>query len=220
MSSPRRVGTETSKTRAVLLDSTEQLMLDKGYAGVTYRSVAAKAGVTAGLVQYYFPTLDDLFIALLRRRSERNLERLVEALDVHADQPLRVVWEFSRDETTAALMMEFMALANHRKVIRAEIADVTERARKVQLDALSARWREYGLADLSPTALLFLMAGIPKMILLEEAFGLSTAHAEVLRLVERRLDSVEPRKTTRKPSTPNAKKEHADSKAEGISDDR
>ena len=56
-------------------------MLERGYSAVTYRSVAATAGVTAGLVQYYFPTLDELFLALLRRRSERNHELLLEALE-------------------------------------------------------------------------------------------------------------------------------------------
>ena len=55
MASTRRVGAETSKTRDLLLDCVERLMLDTGYAGVSYRAVAAKAGVTAGLVQYYFP---------------------------------------------------------------------------------------------------------------------------------------------------------------------
>ena len=33
----------------------------------------SRAGVTGGLVQYYFPTLDDLFLALLERRSDRNV---------------------------------------------------------------------------------------------------------------------------------------------------
>src|SRR5262249_7375273 len=65
----RRVGATTSKKRDELLDAVERLMVREGYAAVTYRAVAAKAGVTAGLVQYYFPTLDDLFTAAIRRRS-------------------------------------------------------------------------------------------------------------------------------------------------------
>ena len=195
MASPRRVGTETSKTRSVLLDSTERLMLDQGYAAVTYRSVAAKSEVTAGLVQYYFPTLDDLFIALLRRRSERNLEKLLERLEAQAGEPLRVLWEYSSDETTAALLMEFMALANHRKTIRAEIAEVIERSRKVQLDVLAERWNDLGVRteDLPPAALLFLLAGIPKMMLLEGAFGIATGHPEIISVVEQHLERVEPR---------------------------
>ena len=55
--SPRRVGAETSKTRDALLDCVEAMMLEDGYASVSYRALAAKAGVTASLVQYYFPSL-------------------------------------------------------------------------------------------------------------------------------------------------------------------
>ena len=126
--SPRRVGTETSRTRAQLLDCVEQLMLDKGYAAISYRAVAAKADVTAGTVQYYFPTLDDLFVATVRRRSEQGRQRLVEALQDRADQPLRTLWEYTKDETTSALVLEFMALANHRRSIRNEITDATTAA--------------------------------------------------------------------------------------------
>lgn len=195
----RRVGAETSKTRDVLLDCVERLMIEKGYAAVTYRAVAAKAGVTAGLVQYYFPTLDDIFVAAIRRRSEQNLERLSEALRTHADEPLRVLWEYSRDESTAALTTEFMALGNHRKSIRSEIAEVTERVRHVQLEALMATWGENALpeGDLSPAALLFLITGIPKLIRLEKSVGVSTAHAEVLEAFERHFDAIEPRAGTR-----------------------
>jgi AcrR family transcriptional regulator len=203
MASPRRVGAETSKTRATLLDGTEQLILEAGYAAVTYRNVAAKAGVTGGLVQYYFPTLDDLFLALLRRRSDANLERLLAALEERPDEPLRIIWEFNTDETSAGLMMEFLALANHRKSIQSEIAEVTRRARKVQVDALAVRWPQYASSaeGLSPGSLLFLMATVPKMMLLEESVGIAAAHDDVLRLVEGYLDSVEPTRARRRMQT-------------------
>ena len=55
MAATRRVGTLTSKTRALLLDVTEQLMLDEGYAAVSSRSVAARAGVKAPLVPLLLP---------------------------------------------------------------------------------------------------------------------------------------------------------------------
>ena len=138
--SPRRVGAETSKTRDVLIDSVERLMSEEGYASVTYRAVAAKAGVTPSLVQYYFPTLDDIFLATIRRRTDRNVTRLTEALEEHPDDPLRVLWQYSWAEATGALITEFMALGNHRKSIRAEIAEVTEKVRRVQLEALERRF--------------------------------------------------------------------------------
>ncbi len=85
--SPRRVGAETSKTRDALLDCVETMMLEEGYASVTYRAVAAKAGVTPSLVQYYFPTLDDIFLAAIRRYSDRNLELLRRGLENRAEDP-------------------------------------------------------------------------------------------------------------------------------------
>ncbi|MFD0685979.1 TetR/AcrR family transcriptional regulator [Actinomadura fibrosa] len=194
MASPRRVGTETSKTRDLLLDCVERLMLEKGYAGVTYRAIAAKAGVTPGLVQYYFPTTDEVFVAAIRRRSQQNLERLAEALRSRADQPLHVLWDYSRDESTAALTTEFLALGNHRTSIRAEIADWTERVRRLQVEALDAaiRRRPVALGPLSPGTLLFLVTGIPKLVRLEEGVGIASAHAEVVKEFEEYLDSVEP----------------------------
>jgi AcrR family transcriptional regulator len=197
----------------MLLDCVEQMMRDEGYAAVTYRAVAAKAGVTAGLVQYYFPTLDELFIAAIRRRSEQNIARLAEALRTKADQPLRSLWEYSRDESTAALTTEFLALGNHRKSIQSEIAQVTERVRRLQLDALSARLGKKGvdIGRLSPRVLLFLLTGIPKLIRLEAGVGVSTAHAEVVKAFEEYLDSVEPsaRARRRKPSARRSKKQPA-----------
>src|SRR4051794_22052578 len=138
--SSRRVGAETSKTRDVLLDCVEKMMLEEGYASVTYRALAAKAGVTSSLVQYYFPTLDDIFIAAIRRYSERGIAYLTDLMQRRTDDPLRAVWEYSWDEATGAMITEFMALGNHRKSIRAEIAAVTENVRKLQLDALVAKF--------------------------------------------------------------------------------
>jgi AcrR family transcriptional regulator len=178
----------------VVLDAAERVMLEDGYAAITYRSLAEGAGVTPGLVQYYFPTLDDMFLALLRRRSEHNHERLLAELERREEEPLRIIWEFSNDETSAALLTEFMALASHRKVIRAAILEVIQRTRKAQLEVLKARWGHYrhSSGGLSPEALLFLLHMIPKMLQLEESFGMSVAHGEVLRAVEGRLNEVEP----------------------------
>ncbi len=205
--STRRVGAETSKTRDALLDWVEKMMLAEGYASVTYRALASNAGVTPSLVQYYFPSLDDIFIAAIRRYSERNLKYLVATLTERPD-PLRAVWEYSWDEATGAMMTEFMALSNHRKSIRVEIAAVTEAVRKVQLDALTAKFgkRARPIGDLSLPALQLLISGLPKFLNLEEGIGVKTAHAEVTDAFERYIDSVEPPKAPQKRKPPTNKR--------------
>lgn len=172
-------------------------MLDSGYASVSYRALAAKAGVTPSLVQYYFPTLDDIFVAAIRRRRDKNVQRLADRLQSNPDEPLHVIWEYSWDEATGALMTEFMALGNHRKSIRAEIADVSERARQVELDAVRAN-RNLADGDLSPDALVLLISAIPKFLNLEKGIGVQMAHRELVDAVERYLGSLEPKTRSRK----------------------
>lgn len=201
-SSPRRVGAATSKTREALLDCVQKMMLEDGYASVSYRALATKAGVTPSLVQYYFPTLDGIFLAAIERYSERNLKHLANALREREDDPLHAVWEYSWDEATGTLMTEFMALANHRKSIRAAIADVTERVREVQLEAVAAAFGTGAGPDgrLSASAALLLVSGLPKLLNLEEGIGVDTAHTELVEVAERYLDSVEPPKKPAKRS--------------------
>ncbi|HVA10361.1 MAG TPA: helix-turn-helix domain-containing protein, partial [Acidimicrobiales bacterium] len=134
--SPRRIGTESSKTRAALLDAAERLMLDEGYAAVTSRHVAAEAGLKPQLVHYYFRTMDDLFLALFRQRTEQGFERRAKAF--LSDQPLWSFWELSREPRGTALTMEFVALGKHRRAIRAEIMSSAERFRSDQLRAIGS----------------------------------------------------------------------------------
>jgi len=190
----RRVGAVTSKKRYEILDCVERLMAREGYAAVTYRAVAAKAQITPGLVQYYFPTLADLFTAAIRRRSEQNVARLTAALESRPEEPLRVLWEYSQEESTSALTTEFLALGNHRKSIASEIAEVSEQVRRLQVAAIARHIPAGGidLEGLSAAALLFLVTGVPKLIRLEEGVGLTATHKEVVRFFESFLDATEP----------------------------
>ena len=141
----------------------------------------------APLVHYYFPTLDDLFIAAFRRRSERNLERLANALQ--GDDPLQTLWDYANDRAHVVLTFEFLALANHRKAIQAEMGEVAERFRKVELEAFTSMAAASGidLDEFPPDALLLIMMAIPTTVVYEEAIGMSTGHEHALMLVERYL---------------------------------
>jgi AcrR family transcriptional regulator len=191
MASTRRIGAPDSKTRASLLDATEQLMLEDGYAAVSSRRVASTAGLKPQLVHYYFRTMDDLFLEVLRRRAEQNLERYGRALT--SDRPLRALWALTTDARGAALTMEFAALANHRKAIRTEIALYAERFRRVQLEVLAGVLEASGIsADRCPPVVALLaMTGISQVIALERALGIMTGHDETLAFVEHHIDQLE-----------------------------
>ena len=110
-----------------LLDVTEQVMLADGYAAVASRRVAAAAGVTPALVHYYFKTIDDLFLAVIRRRGAQYAKRQERALS--SPRPIHALWELSTDRAGTGLLMEFIALANHRKVIAVHIAEQVAESR-------------------------------------------------------------------------------------------
>jgi AcrR family transcriptional regulator len=159
-------------------------MLEEGYAAVTSRRVAAAAGLKPQLVHYYFRTMDDLFLALFRRRAEQGLERQTRAFE--SDQPLWAVWELSRDPRGNALTMEFTALANHRKEIRAEIAASAERYRSELHQGLQAVFARYGVgAELPPLVCTVLLTSLSRVLVIErETLGMTTGHAETVAFVE------------------------------------
>ena len=142
-SQPRRIGATDSKTRARLVEAAEELLLEEGYAAVTSRRVGARAGLKPQLVHYYFRTMDDLFIEVFRRRAEANFTRFERSMAAHPS--LRTLWRLNADLRGAAFSVEFVALANHRKAIRAEIARYAERFRTAQLEALTAALEAHGI---------------------------------------------------------------------------
>jgi AcrR family transcriptional regulator len=180
-----------SVTRRMLLDATMQIMLEEGYAGATSRRVAARAGVKPALVHYYFPNMDELYLAVFREGAQANLDRQQEALA--SAKPLRALWEEASEPRGARLLMEFMALANHRKAIRAELALWAERWRDVQITALDEILAGHGAEGewRTPAVVSVLMACVGRMLVLEDALGISTGHEELRALISQAVDDVE-----------------------------
>jgi AcrR family transcriptional regulator len=189
---PRRLGAPDSKTRARLVDAAEQLLLEEGYAAVTSRRVGAAAGLKPQLVHYYFRSMDDLFVEVFRRRADENLARVERA--IAGGSSLRTLWELNADPRGAAFMIEFVALANHRKVIRAEIASYAERYRAMQLEALTAALANAGVTDeqVPPVVALLLMTGLSQVLSIEQAIGVTAGHQGTLEFVEAAIDRLEP----------------------------
>jgi AcrR family transcriptional regulator len=192
MTSQRRIGTPDSATRHALLDAALHLMLHEGYASVTSRKVAAKAGLKPQLVHYYFRTMDDLFLALVHRGGELSLERQERAFA--SPTPLRALWTFSIDPAGATLSMEFSALGNHRKAIRAELAAYADRYRQAQGEGLARVLEGYGvdLGTFPLEATSVFLTSLAQILVMEDALGLTRGHAEMLAAVEGWMARYEP----------------------------
>lgn len=191
MTSTRRIGTADSRSRSALLDAAERLLVDQGYAAVTSRKIAAAADLKPQLVHYYFRTMDDLYLAMFRRRADEGLVRQAQVLDSPA--PLRALWEFSSAPAGIAFAMEFNALATHRPAIRSEIGRYAEEFRRKQLEILAAVFERNGIdtKEFPPVALLVLMTSVSRMVVMEQRLGMSSGHAETREFVERLIDRYE-----------------------------
>jgi AcrR family transcriptional regulator len=191
MTSARRIGTPEAKNRALLLEAAEQLMLEEGYAAVTSRRLANKAGLKPQLVHYYFRTMEELFVEVFRRRADEGLQ--IQARALQSGQPLWALWRFGTDPDFTRISMEFMALANHRKEMRSEIAYYAERFRDEQRKAVTAALERYGVAtsELPPVVWTVLMSSLSRFLVLEQALGMSAGHAETIELVESHLRRLE-----------------------------
>jgi len=173
-----------SDTRGRLMAATAAIIREEGYAAATSRRVAERAGVKSALVYYYFPTMDDLYLAVMRAGAELALERMRRAL---ADEdPLRALWLINTDGRVTRLNTEFMALANHRKAIGAELKVYAERVRDIETAAVTLVLRAHGIDTdaFPPVVMSILLTGAARIICNEGAVGMVQGHDELRAFVE------------------------------------
>jgi AcrR family transcriptional regulator len=191
MAQERRPRPATEEKRRRILDAVEEIMLKEGYAAVSSRSVAAAVGIQAPLVHYYFPTIDDLFVAVLQRRGSRNVERMAEALD--SPEPLRAWWRLASDPRGTAMFVELLAAANHRVALKAEMGGIAREIRRMQLESLDSLLSEYGLDkdDLPPALVAAAIQGLAFSAVQDQVAGYDTAPEAAIAAMDRLVDRLE-----------------------------
>ena len=162
----------------------------EGYAAATSRRVAAKAGVKPALVHYYFPSMDDLFVAVLRDKAEGNLARQREA--IAEAQPLHALWQLNNAHD-AQLFTEFLAMANHRTTIRSEIVAYAMRFRDLEegVVTLALKARGVDLDLFPPVVMSMIMGGLARIVLHERGLGITRGHDQATAFIERCLERFE-----------------------------
>ena len=190
MASKRRMGPQDSATSNALLDATERVLREEGYAAATSRRIAQEAGLKQQLVYYYFRTMDELLLATFKRRTARALEKL-EGLTA-SERPIETLWEDFTSRVDAKLNFEFMALANHHDGIREEVARFVASSRKLQTEAIGRQLREQGIdsGPVSPAAAAFIMYCVSLLLGREVATGITEGHDDVRALMDWALKQV------------------------------
>jgi AcrR family transcriptional regulator len=185
-SSGRRFGAENSATRAALIDAGIDLLQEEGSAALTARRVAERAGLKPQLVHYYFHTIEDLIIAIVRHAGREDLKRMVRA--AASEQPLRDLWNSWKVGSGAVLAAEVKALAQHSAAIRAEAVRMIEQHRLLISEALSRHFevlREQGVEEGgSPVVVAIIIDALTRLFSDEKALGITLGHDEFETAIE------------------------------------
>jgi AcrR family transcriptional regulator len=192
---PRRPRAATPEKRRRLLDAAEQIMLKDGYAAVTSRRVEAEAGLK---LHYHFGTIDDLFIAVVRRHGESSLARLADALA--SPEPLRAWWRLVSDRRGNALLVELTAAANHRPALQAESGAFAREVRRMQIDALGSILDDYGIdgQQFPPALIASAVQGMGFAMAHDQTAGFDTAQEEASAAMAQLLDRLEATRAARR----------------------
>jgi AcrR family transcriptional regulator len=121
----------------------------RGAAGSTFDHVAREAGVSRGLLHYYFGSKEQLLVEVVRHDCEARIEamdeRIARAGDVDGIIAALVVGleEFIEGEPgSQAVIYEMLSASRHSEEIRSELAELYRRWRAHLADALRAKERE------------------------------------------------------------------------------
>jgi len=120
-----------------IVDAMRSSVAQRGTAGSTFDHVAREAGVSRGLLHYYFGTKEQLLVEAVRRDCELRLELLEERLSTatSADDFIALMAEdlretVSDDPEFVTLVFELFTLSRRNVDIAAEYADLMRRTRE------------------------------------------------------------------------------------------
>jgi AcrR family transcriptional regulator len=118
----------------------------RGAAGSTFDHVAAEAGVSRGLLHYYFGSKERLLVEVVRRDTELRLERpergLAEAdsIDSIVAVLVRQLRDFVAEDPAAhALVHELFSVSRRNEEVRGELAEPYRKVRGQVADVLRAK---------------------------------------------------------------------------------
>ena len=190
-------------TASALLDAAERLLIEVGHSGVSTRRLAEEAGANQGLVHYYFGSMDELFVQVLERFTERLVarQRQMYAAEVPFIEKWRTAWSFQEEDLRAGyskIWMELQALSWSHPELRPRVARVNAEWRGVLREALTRAAKEYGLdRDEFPIdALVALTMTFGQGYAVERLEGIEDGHQELLGWIDRWLEGLEAKKAS------------------------
>jgi AcrR family transcriptional regulator len=187
------------QTEDAFLDAAERLLIEVGYSGITTRRVAEEAGANHGLVHYYFGSMENLFVRVLERFTARLIARQREMYarsDISGSEKWRRAMGYLESDLAAGypkIWLELQALGWNQPDIAERVGRVNRQWRDVLTPAFDEMMDEYGLdrERFPREAMVSLVMTFNVGIMVERLSGITAGHRDLLRMVERWLESLE-----------------------------
>src|SRR5664279_2837214 len=148
---PRSLSGEKAKR---IVDAMRSSVAQRGTAGSTFDHVSREAGVSRGLLHYYFGTKEQLLVEAVRRDGELRIERLEQQLstaktaDDFIDLMAQNLQETIREDPDfVTLVFELFTLSRRNADIAVEYAALMSQTR-VQVAAMLAQAQQEGILQL------------------------------------------------------------------------
>jgi AcrR family transcriptional regulator len=132
-----------------IVDAMRESVAKRGAAGSTFEHVAREAGVSRGLLHYYFGTKERLLVEVVRRDTELRVERLDERLagaksvdDVIGALVASLTDMIDNEPGFFLLLYELFSAGRRNPDIQREVGQLFEKTRSHVADVLSSKEEE------------------------------------------------------------------------------
>jgi len=132
-----------------IVDAMRNSVAARGAAGSTFEHVAGEAGVSRGLLHYYFGTKERLLVEVVRRDTELRVERLDERLtpaetvdDVIEALVASLTDMIENEPSFFLLLFELFSAGRRNPDIQREVGQLFERTRSHVADVLRSKEEE------------------------------------------------------------------------------
>ena len=171
-----------------IIEAMRSSVARRGISGSTFEHVAREAGVSRGLLHYYFGTKEALLVEVVRRDSEHRIARLDEPLGAagSADEILEVLVSSLQDSIRNepgfwVLIFELFTAGRRNPEIEREVGELFSRTRDHVAEILRAKESEGVLSlDFDADAIVGFMFAVADGLALQMLSDPDRDHTETI----------------------------------------